>query len=189
METKSEKANLRKVLLEKRDSSSYDFIKIASTQIHGNLKQIEIYNKANSIACYFPIGSEVRTQDIMQEILSQGRKLSLPKVIGDNLSFRQITDFKDLEKSSFSIMEPKADCPLVKEVDVVLVPTIGITREGIRLGYGYGYYDRFLSSSNAKTIALIYSKQIVKAIPYSDKDVKIDFVVTEDEFFTTSTIS
>ena len=185
MEAKSEKANLRKILLEKRDSSSYDFIKIASVQIHGNLKQIEVYNKANSIACYFPIGSEVRTQDIIQEILSEGKKLSLPKVIGDNLSFRQITDFENLEKSSFSIMEPKAECPLIDEIEVILVPTIGITRQGIRLGYGYGYYDRFLSSSNANTIALTYSKQIVKAIPHSDKDVKIDFVVTEDEYFST----
>jgi len=68
----------------------------------------------------------------------------------------------------------------------VLVPTIGIDRNGLRLGYGYGFYDRFLSKNNVATIALTYAKQIIKSIPHLDNDVKIDWVVTEDEFFKTS---
>lgn len=188
MEPNTEKTNLRKLLLERRDSSSYDFVKIASKQIHNKLKQVEIFKNARSIASYFPMGSEVRTQDVMQEILGDGKSLVLPKVIGDNLSFRKITDFRNLEKGGFSIMEPKDECPIIEKIDVVLVPTIGITRKGIRLGYGHGYYDRFLSSSKAKTIALTYSKQIVKSIPSSERDKKIDWIVTEDECVETSTI-
>jgi 5-formyltetrahydrofolate cyclo-ligase len=92
----------------------------------------------------------------------------------------------DLEKGGFGIMEPKDNCPIAEDIDVVLVPTVGITKNGIRLGYGYGYYDRFLSKSNAKTISLTYSKQIVKSIPFSEKDIKIDWVVTENESFETS---
>jgi 5-formyltetrahydrofolate cyclo-ligase len=101
------------------------------------------------------------------------------------LSFRKIGNFDDLEKGSFNIMEPKEDCPESKQIDVVLAPSIGITRKGIRLGYGYGYFDRFLASSKASTIALNYSKQIVKSIPFSENDIKIDWVVTEEEFFKT----
>ncbi len=185
METKAEKSNLRRILLEKRDSSSIDFIKIASKQIHNNLKQIDSFRKAQGIASYFPLGSEVKTQDIMQEILADGKELSLPRVIEDNLSFRKIGNFDDLEKGSFNIMEPKEDCPESKKIDVVLVPSIGITRKGIRLGYGYGYYDRFLASSKASKITLNYSKQIVKSIPFSENDIKIDWIVTEDEYFKT----
>ena len=186
MDTSTEKSSLRKVLLERRDLTSYDFIKLASQKIHNRLKQIEVFRNAKKIACYFPIGSEVMTQDIMQELLGNGKEICLPKVVGDDLNFRKIGGLEDLEKGEFGIMEPKDNCPIVEDIDVVLVPTVGITKNGIRLGYGYGYYDRFLSKSNAKTISLTYSKQIVKSIPFSEKDIKIDWVVTEDESFETS---
>ena len=188
MESSTEKSNLRKVLLERRDSTSYDFIKLASQKMHGRLKQIEIFRNAKKIASYYPIGSEVKTQDIMQELLGEGKEVCLPKVVEDNLIFRRIGGLKDLEKGSFGIMEPKENCSVLEDIDVVLVPTVGITKSGIRLGYGYGYYDRFLTSSNAKTIALTYSKQIVKSIPSSKNDIKINWIVTEDESFETSSI-
>ncbi|HEY7367114.1 MAG TPA: 5-formyltetrahydrofolate cyclo-ligase [Nitrosopumilaceae archaeon] len=188
MDTNTEKSSLRKVLLERRDSTSYDFIKLASQKIHGRLKQIEVFRNAKKIACYYPIGSEVKTQDIMQELLGDGKEVCLPKVVDDNLVFRKIGGLNDLEKGSFGILEPKDNCSIVEDIDVVLVPTVAITKSGIRLGYGYGFYDRFLASTNAKTIALTYSKQIVKAIPTTKNDIKIDWVVTEEEYFDTSKI-
>ena len=101
MENSKEKAGLRKVLLEKRDVTSYDFIKLASKKIHNRLKQIEVFRNAKKVACYYPIGSEVKTQDIMQEILGDGKEVFLPKVEGDNMSFRKITGLDDLEKGKF----------------------------------------------------------------------------------------
>lgn len=174
------------MLLERRDTTSGDYIKLASQKIHNRLKQVEIFRSAKKIACYFPIGSEVLTQDIMQEILGEGKEVSLPKVAGDALSFRKISGVKDLEKGEFGIMEPKDKCPEVNEIDVVLVPTVGITKNGVRLGYGHGYYDRFLAESNAKTISLTYSKQIVKSIPSFETDVKIDWIITEEKSIETS---
>ena len=161
-------------------------MKIASKQIHRNLKKIAEFRLAKSIGCYYPIGSEVLTQDIMQEAISNGKEVFLPKVIGDDLIFKKIQDLSSLEKGSFDIMEPKDDCPASKKLDVVLVPTVGISRNGFRLGYGYGYYDRFLSKRNVTTIALTYAKQVVKSVHSSKNDVRIDWVVTEDEFFKTS---
>lgn len=185
MEQDKEKTALRRFLLENRDAISYDLIKIASKQIHGRLRQFDAFKNATSIASYYPIGSEVRTQDIMQEAISDGKTLSLPKVVGDNIEFRKVTDFGNLEKTGFGIMEPKEKCPLVEEFDVILVPTVGIARNGVRLGYGYGYYDRFLSKSKTESISLTYAKQIVKSIPHSDKDVKIRWIVTENEIIDT----
>lgn len=182
----SEKSSLRKVLLEKRDTTSGDLIRIASKQIHNNLKKIPEYRTAKSIGGYYPIGSEVKTQDILQDAISNGKEIFLPKVVGKNLEFRKIKDFVDLEKGNFDIMEPKDGCKISDKLDVVLVPTVGISQNGFRLGYGYGYYDRFLSKRNFVTIALTYAKQIVKSIPSSEEDVRIDWVVTEDEFFKTS---
>jgi 5-formyltetrahydrofolate cyclo-ligase len=78
-------------------------------------------------------------------------------------------------------MEPKDDCKDVKKIEVIIVPAIALTREGHRLGYGFGYYDRYLSGKKSKTIALSYSKQVIKSFPYSDHDVRIDCIVTEDK--------
>ncbi len=161
-------------------------MKIASEQIHRNLKKIAQFRLAKMVGSYYPIGSEVLTQNIMQELLSEGKEILLPKVVEDKLEFRKIKDFNSLEKGNFDIMEPKDNCPASENLDVVLVPTIGIDRNGLRLGYGYGFYDRFLSKNNVATIALTYAKQIIKSIPHLDNDVKIDWIVTEDEFFKTS---
>ncbi|MEK6957065.1 MAG: 5-formyltetrahydrofolate cyclo-ligase, partial [Thermoproteota archaeon] len=106
---------------------------------------------------------------------------ALPKVKGEDLEFRKVTDFGNLEKAGFGIMEPKDRCSVVEDIDLVLVPTVGITRSGVRLGYGFGYYDRFLKKTSSKTIALTYAKQIVRHIPQAENDVKVNWIVTESE--------
>jgi len=176
-------------MLEKRDTTSYDLIKISSQQIHQKLKRIQEFSSAKTIGSYYPIGSEVLTQDIMQEALSEGKEIYLPKVVENDLIFKKIEDLRNLEKGNFDIMEPKDNCPVSEKLDVILVPTVAVSRNGFRLGYGYGYYDRFLTQKNLVTIALTFAKQIVKSIPHSDNDIKIDWIVTEDEFFNTSKIS
>jgi 5-formyltetrahydrofolate cyclo-ligase len=175
------KENLRKQLLEKRDWLSADLIDIASRQIRKNLGKIEQYRKAQTVACYHSTGSEVRTHEIMQEILSHGKTLALPRVEGENLVFCSVKKFEDLEKGEFGIMEPKQYCGAVDKFDLIIVPAVAMARNGQRLGYGMGFYDRFLADKNTPTIALAYSKSIAKAIPHDKSDVAISIIVTEDE--------
>ncbi len=176
-----EKARLRKQLLDQRDGLSLDFIKIASGKIQDNLRKIDFYRTASTIGGYHAVGSEVRTQDILQEILNAGKDLALPKVEKDDLVFRKISSFSDLEIGNFSVMEPKDRCEYVKKLDVILVPAIALTRQGYRLGYGFGYYDRYMHGKRSRKIALSYSRQILKSIPHNSHDVKVDCIVTEDE--------
>ena len=166
--------------MDARDSLSLDFINITSKQIQDNLRKIEFFRNAKSIGAYYSIGSEVRTQDILQEVLKSGKEVSLPKVVKKDIVFKKINSLSDLEQGNFSVMEPKDYCEDIKKIEVVIVPAIALTREGHRLGYGFGYYDRYLSAKKPKTIALSYSKQIIKSFPYSDHDVRIDCMVTED---------
>lgn len=180
MEDNPEKKSLRNLLLEKRDNTSFDLMKIASGKIQKKLKKIYAYKNATKIGVYYPIGSEILTQDIIQEMISEGKEVFLPKVVGKKLEFRKISNFSSLEKGSFDIMEPKDDCPVDNNLDVVIIPTVGITPSGIRLGYGHGFYDRFLAENKATTISITLEKQIVKRIPKSDHDVLIDWIVTED---------
>ncbi len=186
MANNSEKSALRKLLLEKRDATSFEFINISSKSIHKKLKKISEFNNAKKIGCYYPIGSEVRTQDIMLEAINEGKEVFLPKVVGKNLSFRKILGLESLQKGSFDIMEPKDDCPEAENLDIVLVPTVGISSSGIRLGYGHGYYDRFLASNKITSIALTFQKQLIKSIPSFEHDIRMDWVVTEDNCFKTS---
>ena len=185
MEDSPEKKSLRSLLLEKRDNTSFDLMKIVSEKMQKRLKKINVFRNAQKIGVYYPIGSEILTQDIIQELLSNGKDVFLPKVIGENIEFRKITDFSNLEKGSFDIMEPKDDCQIDNNLDVVLVPTVGISPIGVRLGYGHGFYDRFLAEHKTATISLTLEKQIVKNIPKSEHDIIIDWIVTEDRILKT----
>ncbi len=175
-------------MLGKRDNLSADFIEISSKKIQKNLKKIAAYREAQTIACYYAIGSEIKTHGILQEILSEGKNLALPRIEGDGLIFCTVKKFEDLEKGEFGIMEPKQNCPITDEFDAILVPAVAMTRAGQRLGYGKGYYDRFLTNKKATSIALAYSKSILKNIPVSKGDIQIQWVVTEDEVISTSDI-
>jgi 5-formyltetrahydrofolate cyclo-ligase len=188
LENNPEKTSLRRLLLEKRDGTSFDLMKIASKSIQKKLKKIESFRNAQKIGAYYPTGSEILTQDIMQEALSNGKEIFLPKVIGKEMEFRKIIDFSNLERGSFDIMEPRDECLVNNNLDIILVPTVGISPSGVRLGYGHGYYDRFLARNKIKTISLTLEKQIIKNIPRSDHDIIIDWIVTEDRVLDTSKI-
>ena len=95
--------------------------------------------------------------------------------------FRRIEDISKLEKGNFDIPEPKESCPIQETHDVILIPSIGLDNNGNRIGYGYGFYDKYLTKNESTKIALTYSKQIVKSIPNSEHDIKMDWIVTETD--------
>ena len=181
MSVNIQKAALRKHLLEKRDATSAELRDISSERIHQNLKRITSFTNSQNIACYFPIGSEIDTHNIMLDMLEQDKNLLLPRIVNNNLEFCIVPNLEKLEKGSFEIMEPKDSCKKAEKINCILIPTVGISKTGIRLGYGKGYYDKFLSSTDAVKISLTYAKQIVKSIPNDSHDVKIDWIITEDE--------
>ena len=185
MEGNPEKNSLRNLLLEKRDNTSFDLLKIASEKMQKKIKKIYAFKNAKKVGVYYPIQSEVLTQDIIQELISDGKEVFLPKIIEEKIEFKKIKDFSSLEKGRFDIMEPKENCPTDNNLDVILVPTVGISPDGVRLGYGHGFYDKFLAENKTTTIALTLEKQIVKNIPKSDHDIIINWIVTEDRFFQT----
>ena len=181
MEDSEKKKALRDLLLERRDNTSHDLLKIASKKIQKKLDKIFVFKNAKKIGVYYPIGSEIFTQDIIQELLSKGREVFLPKVIGESMEFRKIIDFSSLEPGNFDIMEPKEECPVDNNLDVILIPTVGISQTGVRLGYGYGFYDRFLAKNKTVAISMTLEKQIIKNIPKSEHDIIMNWIVTEDK--------
>ena len=98
MSVSIEKAALRKHLLEKRDATSAELRDIVSERIHENLKKNSSFVNAQNIACYFPIGSEINTNDIMLDILGQNKNLLLPSLTNDNLQFFVVSNLEKLDK-------------------------------------------------------------------------------------------
>ena len=163
---------------------SFELKKISSQKIHLKLKDSVLFNQAKKIACYYSIGSEVMTTEMITDIM-KSKEISLPRIVNDELVFKKITSLDKLEHGPYDIMEPRDDYETMNEHDLIIVPTIGITRFGDRLGYGFGYYDRYLTGINVKTISLTFAQQIVRSIPNTENDVKIDWIITENESFAT----
>ncbi|ABK76759.1 5-formyltetrahydrofolate cyclo-ligase [Cenarchaeum symbiosum A] len=169
------------MLLSRRDSLSHDIIRIAEAKIARRMGKIPEFAKARSVACYYSMGSEVPTHTLMQGLLDSGRKVCLPSIPGEDLVFREVRDLGRLESGKFDIMEPRNDCEECIDPDVIIVPAVGTARDGSRLGYGRGYYDRFLAGLDIPSIVPCYSKQLVKSVPTEEHDIPVNWIVTEDE--------
>lgn len=175
---------LRRILLERRDSTSSEMLEMASERIRERLRRMGPFQDARSIGAYHAIGSEVRTAGIIQDVLDAGQRLLLPATSGDSLVFRAVQNAGDLVRGRFGIMEPKPRCD-TGTPEMLLVPAVGVTAGGIRLGYGSGYYDRYLRLTKAESVAITLEKQVVGRIPESPGDVPVDWVVTEDRLLRT----
>jgi len=165
---------------------SFEIMGFHAQRILSKLKKMKSFSQAESVGCYYSIGSEVQTNEIIKLLLDGKKIVSLPQVCDDTMIFRKIEDISKLEKGNFDIPEPKESCPIQETHDVILVPCIGLDNNGNRIGYGYGFYDKYLTKNESTKIALTYSKQIVKSVPNSEHDVKMDLIVTETDVIETS---
>ena len=121
---------------------------VEKSQALGRLfAQSEAYKNAKSIYGYLPYNQEVRTTAMLEQAIRDGKKVAVPRVCGDDMIFFYMTDFDRVEKSSFGIPEPLGDEPVADDpTALVLMPGLAFDKEGHRIGYGGGFYDRFLAA-------------------------------------------
>ena len=156
-----------------------------SIEIFKNLIAQEEFEKAKIIALYNSLNTEVDTKRIIKHSLENGKMVLLPRVIENDIKFYKISKNEKLEKSSFGVWEPEDDNTkkvLKSEIDLVIVPGICFDKDKNRIGFGKGYYDRFLDDYKGKTIAICYEKQVLKneKIPFSKNDIKVEKIITEE---------
>ena len=183
-----EKSLLRKEVLHKRNSMSHFEISMKSKLIQQKLIESPVFNQSKSIGLYLAIGSEVQTREIINYALDLGKTVLLPRIMSNDLRF-YVVDQKDFEKNSFDvnrfgIKEPKIDNRPADFIDLLIIPGIVFDMYGFRIGYGYGYYDKYLTISKfSKSIGLAYDFQFIKKpIPILPHDRKIDVLITESGF-------
>ncbi|MCC5912370.1 MAG: 5-formyltetrahydrofolate cyclo-ligase [Clostridiaceae bacterium] len=184
------KKSLRKELLQKRSELCEAEIFQKSTSIFDTLKNTDIYKNAHNIMLYLAFRNEVCTDDIIKDLLSSGKRIFIPLTVPKTkeLIISELLDpEKDLEVGHFGVLEPikEAVRPVNPEIlDLVVVPGVGFDRTGYRVGYGGGYYDRFLPklSSSTPTMALAFEVQMIDEAPTDEYDFPVQYIVTEKEF-------
>ncbi|MCB2311776.1 5-formyltetrahydrofolate cyclo-ligase [Clostridium tagluense] len=181
------KDNLRKNMLKERKSMKTETVSAFSHIIMDTIIKLPEFLNCKNIMLYLSFNNEVDTYALAKWCLDNGKKVIVPYCIKET---REIIPFeinnltKDLTKSSFGIMEPKHDI-LKKantcDIDLIIVPGVVFDKHCNRIGFGAGYYDRFLPKrvKNTPTIGIAFDYQVISKIPTGTYDVPLDFIITE----------
>lgn len=181
------KKQLRSQILNKRKDLDVDIVAAKSVKIFELLRSMNLYQSAKNVMVYIDFRNEVKTNHIINDLLSKDKKvvipISVPKTREMILS-QLLNPEKELTKGTYGILEPKKE--YIREVnpetiDLILVPGVAFDEKGYRLGYGGGYYDRFLDklTKNTPSIALAFDVQIIEKVPTDIHDHPVDSIVTE----------
>lgn len=183
---KEHKIQLRSVISEKRKQITDEEKKRMDAAICRRLIALAGFRYADEILTYSPLKNEVDISDVNESALKSGKLLAFPKCVPgtSNMDFYEVTSIDQLERGSFSIMEPRSECklwlPSENKSILCIIPAMAYDRDGYRLGYGKGFYDRFLADRNFIKIGVVYSKFLVDyKLPRGRFDLAVNVIVTE----------
>ena len=174
-----DKAALRREIREKKRAMTEEEIVRRSTRLGELFAASQAYREAKTVYGYLPYNQEVRTVPMLEQALRDGKKVAVPKVYGDTMKFIYLDDLSMVEKSSMGIPEPIADEPMAEDkTALVLMPGLAFDEAGHRIGYGGGFYDKFLTAEpNHPTLALCYDFQMFAHLDTEEFDIHVDSVI------------
>ena len=167
----------QQIRLQKRQMEQAEILK-KSRQLCRLFTATELYRNAKSIYGYMSYNQEVRTLPILEQALRDGKRVAVPKCYGPEMRFIWMED-RSQTAPNRGIPEPIADGPLADDPDaLVLMPGMAFDRAGHRIGYGGGYYDKFLAQEpNHPTVALCFSFQVLEHLETEEFDIPVDLVL------------
>lgn len=178
------KTEIRSKYLKMRADMGSDAKRELDAKITAKFLNSVSYRHANTVLCYYSSDIEIDTHEIIRVALEDGKKVALPRCNQESntMDFRYITSFDDLEYTSMKIYEPKETMPLFdcnESLSICIIPAVVFDKSGYRIGYGKGYYDRFLNKFSGAQIGLIYSSCIENKLPRGRYDCAVDVLITE----------
>lgn len=184
------KHNLKSEIFRKRKALSKIEAEEKSEAIREKLFSLNEFKDAKNVMFYASFNNEADTIETIKELLKnkgENKKNVIVSYVGKNnpiLQLSVLNKFNDLEPKTFGILEPKKNKIKnfdINKLDLVIVPGIAFDKNGHRIGYGHGYYDRFLKkiSSKAKKIGLAFDFQLIEKIPEERHDIPMDIIITE----------
>ena len=175
------KSEIKKPILEKRDSLSEQEIMEKSGKIEEKLFNFNQYKNAKMVMFYVSFKSEVCTHEMIKNSL-KSKKIIVPKILSHEIEPSLIIDFDSMISGKFGILEPIELMRVpYKNIDIVIVPATVFDLSGHRIGYGHGYYDKFLKKIKAVKVGLCFDFQIVEKLPREEHDIPVDLIVTEEK--------
>ncbi len=179
-----EKKELRRIYINKRESLSQEEREALSKRIIDRILELEEIKGAKKVLLFCPIRGEPDITPLFSWVLKEGKSLVLPKVEGKNLKLVEVEGEKDLSIGAFCIPEPtKGKEVLPQEVDLSLVPGILFDKEGYRIGYGKGYYDKLLGKLGGIKVGVCFDFQVVERLPRDSWDKPVDLVLTDKKLY------
>ncbi|WP_445001579.1 5-formyltetrahydrofolate cyclo-ligase [Exiguobacterium alkaliphilum] len=152
----------------------------ADAAIVHNVMRLPEWIEARAVALTLSFGLEVDTRPLIEAAWQAGKTVLVPKVTTEGLTFHRIESYDDLEPGVMGILEPTTQ-QVDGDVDLCVVPGRVFNRSGYRIGWGGGYYDRFLASYAGQTLSLAYSVQVLDDIPIEAHDIPVGVIVSERE--------
>lgn len=175
------KSELRKQVLHEMKAISQEQKQFIDQALTEQLLQHPFYQEAKVIATYLSFPHEFQTQELIEQALKDGKKVLIPKTYSKGRMDFVVYDPQQLVKTSFGLLEPQGDLEVVdvSQIDLIHVPGLAFTTEGYRIGYGGGYYDRYLKHFSGNTLSTVYPCQIRDFIP-EDHDIPVQEVLIDE---------
>ena len=173
------KQELRRAIRAQKRAMTEENILRRSAVLAEKFARSDAYRAAKTIYGYLPYNQEVRTVPMLQRALDEGKRVAVPKVYGDDMKFIYLDDLSQVAKGYAGIPEPVANGPVAQdETALVLMPGLAFDRAGHRIGYGGGFYDKFLAREpHHPTVALCYDFQVMDRLETEEFDVPVDLVI------------
>jgi len=181
---KKQKRELRKVIKERITLFSVAERQASDAFLFERVLALPEFRSANTIFCYVGAEGEINTLPILQEILVAGKILAVPKCISKGvMNAYPIRSLAELQPGKYGILEPISSRPAIEpaNIDLCFVPCLTCSKDGKRLGYGGGYYDRYLAQAYFFKIALCRTSLLLDDIPVEEHDVRMDLVITDSD--------
>lgn len=180
----AQKNQLREIYRQVRSNINEQDRALCNKKIAENLFSLDLYKKSDIIYSYVSAKGEVDTLKIISTAIKDGKKVAVPKCVKNTclIEFYFIKSLKDLEKGAFNILEPNPNrCEKAMDFSqgICIVPALAFDKTGFRLGYGKGYYDRFLSGFSGTSIGICYNKCILDVCPHDYYDQQVNILITE----------
>lgn len=178
------KKDIRKRVLAVRNSISKREWEEKSCIIFQTVITHPFFLDSKEIYCYMDYRNEVGTKRMIEAAWKTGKRVAVPKISGDNMEFYYIKSFGELHTGMFGIMEPQEKAPASGKNGLVLMPGAVFDKNRNRIGYGRGYYDRYLNAHpEQKTMALAFAFQVLESIPADIHDIRPQIIVTEEKIY------
>ena len=174
-----DKKELRRTIRDLKRAMTEEEIVSRSARLGELFAQSEAYRNAATIYGYLPYNQEVRTVPMLEQAIRDGKTVAVPKVYGDTMKFIYLEDLSQVEKGYAGIPAPIADEPVAHdETALVLMPGLAFDPQGHRIGYGGGFYDKFLAAEPSHpTLALCYEFQMLPQLDTEEHDIPVNTVL------------